>query len=128
MIRICTTGMAQHLRRLIRDTILVLCVGLVGSQLLLAVTGGFPLVQDAEASFETMEPLSYQLSFNLNLSDPEYIEGINVQFEGVVGKQPTLQTSDGSFSCHQTTSQSKWECPTPGVRVASLDGVRVIFD
>jgi len=124
----CFQRITTKLRVLLRDFVLVVCVGILGSQILLQVSGGFPLVQRAEAFMGEREQIPLDYDIVLEPSNPSHVRMISIV---------TSKTHDGPvfirvtnddrpvISCYSTDNVGDWDCPTPGLRVLELEKIQV---
>ncbi len=110
-----------------RDLLLVLLVGMLAGNLILVVSGGFPLSTAASASSEAT---SYQpanvlnLSYRLNPSNPAQVGEIRLQAGTVQGDVPeslSIRIEGGAtnwIACSLVAGT--WVCPVKAVAVADL--------
>ena len=126
---------AQFSLKRIKDALIMITVGIVGSNLILLATGRFPVVTSAEAANDTFATAPVQVSnlnFGLTPSNPTMVN--QVQFSVFVpdGSTPTSVTIefDGndpmSFKCFAQDGGSTWACTVRNVEVGDLDQFSVV--
>ena len=120
---------ARSFFTLARELFLILAVGVLGSQLLLALNGGAPIGSYAQAA---SVPIVSVTSFDLRLDprDPAFVRSVEIQALRTAGGSlerlilmPTV-AKPLSFPC-QKAVEDTWHCPTPGLRVSDLEQVVV---
>jgi len=115
----------------LRELVLILGVGVLGSQLLITLNGGQPLGTTAEASSIVTEGsrrvVLSSIQYELNPYSPTELESINVSAAALDGS--TLQTLHIALSTDKTTYTCRhegsglWHCPTPGFQVVDLESI-----
>lgn len=127
MTTFCSQRITKGIGNWFRDVVLVACVGILGSQFLLLVSGGFPLVQRAEASMGGGQYSSVAYRVDLDLSDPGQVRKIHITSTELQEKNLYIRikhTEERVFSCYPSASENEWACPTQGVRVHELENVQ----
>jgi hypothetical protein len=116
-----------------RELFLIVAVGILGSQLLIAFNGGAPVGTEAQATTRLVERNIVLLtSFDLELDpgNPTLLRSVYVQVTFPGGGVPDHLTvsptpaSPESYPCHIDLNDS-WHCPTPGLRVRDLEQIVV---
>jgi hypothetical protein len=117
----------------LREFVLILAVGILGSQLLIAFNGGAPVGTEAQATTRLVERNIMLLTlFDLELDpgNPTILRSVYVQVNFLGGGVPDHLTvsptpaSPESYPCHIDLNDS-WHCPTPGLRVSDLEQIIV---
>lgn len=115
-----------------RDIVLTLLVGMLAGNVLLAVSGGFPLSSNASAASELMSsaPASvHSMSYRLNPSNPAQVGEVHLQADTIQGTAPVSVSirlagqAQNWISCFERTGS--WICPMSGVAVADMTGLEV---
>ena len=113
----------------------MITVGVVGSNLLLMATGGFPLVGTAEAATDTHTLATVQVSnlnFDLNPSNPTMVSQVQFRVNVPDGSRPTSVTigfdsgNQGSFKCYTQDGGNLWACAVRNVGVGDLNQFSVL--
>ncbi len=113
----------------------MITAGVVGSNLLLMATGGFPLVNTAEAASNTHTIAAVQVSnlnFDLNPSNPTMVSQVQFRVNIPDGSTPTSVTIEFgsadqiSFKCYVQDGGSVWTCAVRGVGVGDLNQFSVL--
>jgi hypothetical protein len=119
----------------LQECILILAVGVLGSQLLLGLNGGAPIGTEAIASTHLVDRsivLVSSIDLDLDPSHPAVLRSVYVQVSMSDGSAPEqisfapTPTSLESYSCHvHVEIDAAWHCPTPGLKVAELEQIVV---
>ena len=113
----------------------MIAVGVIGGNLLLMATGGFPLVKTAEAASDTYTIAAAQVSdlnFDLNPSNPTMVSQVQFHVNIPDGSTPTSVTAGFdnseqiSFKCYTQDDGSLWTCAVQNVKVNDLSQVSVL--
>jgi len=117
----------------IREIFLILAVGILGSQLLIAFNGGAPIGTEAKASNRLVDrtrALIASVELDLEPGNPAALRSVFLQvtFPGG-GETRTLtvapaSTSPARYACH-AQGNGAWHCPTPGLKVVDLENIVV---
>ena len=133
--RIRKNRITQFSLNRIKDALIMITVGVVGSNLLLMATGGFPLVGTAEAATDTHTPATVQVSnlnFDLNSSNPTMVSQVQFRVNVPDGSTPTSvtikfnNTDQMSFICYAQDGESLWTCAVRNVKVGDLNQFSVL--
>lgn len=133
--RIQNNRVAQFSLNRIKDALIMITFGVVGSNLLLMATGGFPLVNTADAAKDTFALAPVQvtdLSFDLTPSSPTMVNQVQFSVNVPDGSIPTSVAIefDGndpmSFKCRAQEGGSTWSCAVPNMEVGDLDQFSVV--
>jgi hypothetical protein len=133
--RIRKNRIAQFSLNRIKDALIMITVGVVGSNLLLMATGGFPIVKTAEAARDTYNLGAVQVSnlnFDLNPSNPTMVSQVQFRVNVPDGSTPTSvtikfdNTDQMSFSCYAQDGESLWTCTVRNVGVGDLNQYSVL--
>jgi hypothetical protein len=116
---------------LTRELILIIAVGALGGQLLIALNGGEPIGTAALAASSLPAqpvPRVASLEFDLEPYNPAMVRSVFVQLGAAhraaiehLYLSPT-PASPEKYECHEET-QETWHCPTPGLRVVELEQI-----
>ena len=116
-----------------RELLIILAVGVLGSQLLLTLNGGVPIGTEAQATTHLASPspgLISSVALDLEPGNPAALRAVYLQItfpSGIEPKQlhmvPT-PTSPESYACH-AEGDASWHCPTPGLKVVELEQIVV---
>jgi hypothetical protein len=126
---------AQFSLNRIKDALVMIAVGVIGGNLLLMATGGFPLVKTAEAASDTYTIAAAQVSnlnFDLNPSNPTMVRQVQFRVNAPDGSTPTSVTvrfdngEQMSFKCYSQDDGSLWACAVQNVKVNDLTQVSVL--
>lgn len=126
---------AQFSLNRIKDALVMIAVGVIGGNLLLMATGGFPLVKTAEAAGDTYTIAAAQVSnlnFDLNPSNPTMVSQVQFRVNAPDGSTPTSVTvgfdnsKQMSFKCYTQDDGSLWTCAVQNVKVNDLNQVSVL--
>lgn len=113
----------------------MITVGVVGSNLLLMATGGFPLIKTAEAASDTHTIAAAQVSnlnFDLNPSNPTMVSQVQFRVNVPDGSTPTSVTikfgsaDQGSFKCYPQDGGGIWTCALRNVKIGDLNQFSVL--
>ena len=114
-----------------RELFLILAVGVLGSQLLIAFNGGAPIGIEGQATTHVVDRnlvLISSVDLDFDPGNPMFLRSVNLQVnfpEGIhpetVSISPT-PTSPESYPCYVERNDS-WHCPTPGLKIAELEQV-----
>ena len=133
--RIRKNRIAQFSLNRIKDALIMITVGVVGSNLLLMATGGLPLFETAEAASGTYARAAVQVSnlnFDLNPSNPTMVSQVQFRVNVPDGSTPTSvtikfdNTDQMSFSCYAQDGESLWTCTVRNVGVGDLNQYSVL--
>ena len=118
----------------LKECLAILAVGVLGSQLLMAINGG-PIGAEAAASNRVVERgFVLVSSFDLDLDPTRHglLRSVYLQVSTLDGSEPDqLQlaptpASQERFDCHvHRDDDPAWHCPTPGLSVAELEQIVV---
>ena len=126
----CFQRTITSLKRLFRDVVLVVCVGILGSQFLLPDSGGYHGIHHAEAFVGDRENISFEYNIVLAPSNPRQVSLISVatsqSHDGLVFIQIT-DDDRPEISCHPTNNEGIWICPTPGLLVFELGNIQAFI-
>ena len=124
---------ARTMLKWTRELFLILAVGILGSQLLMAFNGGMPIGTEAQASSHQaiQQPILIStIDLDLDPGNPAALRSVTlrVNFPGggapdAVHVSPT-PTSPTSYACIAEVDGS-WHCPTPGLKVVELEQIVV---
>jgi hypothetical protein len=115
-----------------RDVLLTLLVGMLAGNLLLAVSGGFPLSASASAAPDatTYQPANVlNLSYRLNPSNPAQVGEVRLQADTLQGDTPhslsvrVASAAANWIACSLVTGT--WVCPVSEVAVTDLASLEV---
>lgn len=113
----------------------MIAVGVIGGNLLLMATGGFPLVKIAEATSDTHTLAAVQVSnlnFDLNPSNPTMVSQVQLRINVPDGSTPTYVTIEFdsadqlSFKCYTQDGGGIWTCAVRDVGVGDLNQFSVL--
>lgn len=117
---------------LMRDLLLVMAFGALGSQILITLNGGNPIGVHAGAAVRAAasRPLMIaDLEIELNPARPTQVSGVDLHAHLPDGSHPQeLQLNvfsggdETTFPCRPLPAQ-RWICPTPGLGVEDLTGL-----
>ena len=133
--RIRKNRIAQFSLNRIKDALIMITVGVVGSNLLLMATGGLPLVKTAEAASDTYThaaPQVSNLNFDLNPSNPTMVSQVQFRLNVPDGSTPSSvtigfdNTDQLSFKCHAQDGGDLWTCAVRNVKVDDLHQFSVL--
>lgn len=122
----------QNISLRMRDILLTLLVGALAGNIILAVSGGFPLAVSARAAsgVNSFAPASVlNLSYRLAPDNPARVGEVQLRAETITGDEPLAVSvrlagqAQGWVPCHERTGT--WICPLDGVSVADLSGLEV---
>ena len=128
-------GIAQFSLNRIKDALIMITVGVVGSNLILMATGGFPLVTSAEAAKDTFAHAPVEvtnLNFDLNTSNPTMVSQVQFSINVPDGSTPTsvnIEFDNGdqmSFKCSAQDGGSTWTCAVRNMEVGDLNQFSVL--
>ncbi|HUS83520.1 MAG TPA: hypothetical protein VMX56_00125 [Anaerolineales bacterium] len=126
---------AQFSLKRIKDALIMITVGIVGSNLILLATGRFPVVTSAEAANDTYATAPVQVSnlnFGLTPSNPTMVSQVQFSINVPDGSTPTsvnIEFDNGdqmSFKCSAQDGGSTWACTVRNVEVGDLDQFSVV--
>ena len=128
--RICQKAITTTLVGL-RELVLILGVGVLGSQLLIALTGGASIGMRAEAASSTVGTIQAVISsihYELNLFNPDELKSVQLSATLPDGSFPqalriALSPDRASTYTCQHDDYGLWTCPTPGISVVELESV-----
>ena len=115
----------------LRELVLILGVGVLGSQLLIALNGGAPIGTRAEAASTTAGSTLAVISsihYELNPLNPTELESVQLSASLPDGSSPQALrialslTGTSTYTC-QHDDDGLWACPTPGISVVELESV-----
>ena len=133
--RIRKNRIAQFSLNRIKDALIMITVGVVGSNLLLMATGGLPLFETAEAASGTYARAAVQVSnlnFDLNPSNPTMVSQVQFRVNVPDGSTPTSvtikfdNTDQMSFICYAQDGESLWTCAVRNVGVGDINQYSVL--
>ena len=133
--RIRKNRIAQFSLNRIKDVLIMITVGVVGSNLLLMATGGVPLVKTAEAASDTHTIAAVQVSninFDLNPSNPTMVSQVQFRVNVPDGSTPTSVTIEFDspdqmpFKCYVQDGGGIWTCAVRNVGVGDLNQFSVL--
>ena len=114
-----------------RELVLILAVGVLGSQLLISLNGGAPIGVRAEAASETNQRAGVHISsinYEINSVAPTELRGVRLTVASPGGA--SLQALEIAMSPDYTQKYAcrsegagVWNCPTPGFKVNALEGL-----
>lgn len=115
----------------LRELVLILGVGVLGSQLMITLNGGAPIGVRAEAassSAGSTQAVFSSIHYELNSLNPTEI--ISVQLSATLpdGSSPQVlrfslsPASKSTYTC-QYEDYGFWSCPTPGLSVVELENI-----
>ncbi len=113
----------------------MITVGVVGSNLFLMATGGFPLINTAEATSDTRTIAAVQVSnlnIDLNPSNPTMASEVRFRVNVPDGSTPTSVTIEFdsadqmSFKCYVQDGRSVWTCAVQSMGVDDLNQFSVL--
>jgi len=122
----------QNISLRMRNVLLTLLVGLLAGNLILAVSGGFPLATSASAATElkSSAPASVlNLSYRLNPNNPAQVGEVHLQAETIQGNTPesvSVRLADQTqpwISCFERAGS--WICPLSEVSLIDLTDLEV---
>ena len=115
-----------------RDVLLMLLVGMLAGNLILAVGGGFPLTAAASKAAEVGDNQPAEvlnLSYRLSPSNPAQVGEIRLQANTLQGNAPESLSIhiEGAAApwINCSLSADTWVCPMSGVAVADLASLEV---
>jgi hypothetical protein len=115
-----------------RDILLTLLVGMLAGNLILALSGGFPLSASASAASDltTHQPANVlNVSYRLNPSNPAQVGEVRLQANTLQGDTPhslSVRLAGAAanwIACSLVTGT--WVCPVSGAAVADLASLEV---
>jgi hypothetical protein len=121
--------MARALFKLTRELILILAVGALGGQLLIALNGGKPIGTAALAATSLPAqpvPRVTSLELDLNPRNPTMVRSVFLELSGAEDtdsgslRLSPKPASHEQYDCHLETPAT-WHCPTPGLMVGELE-------
>ncbi|MCK5054041.1 MAG: hypothetical protein KAR65_07170 [Anaerolineales bacterium] len=133
--RIRKNRIAQFSLNRIKDALIMITVGVIGSNLLLIATGGLPLFETAEAASDTYAHAAVQVSnlnFDLNPSNPTMVSQVQIRVNVPDGSTPTSvaigfdNTEQTSFKCYIQDGSGLWTCDVSNVEVGDLNQYSVL--
>jgi len=125
---------AQFSLNRLKDVLIMITVGVIGSNLILMATGGLPLFETAEAAGDTYNQTAIQVSslnFDLNPSNPTMVSQVQFRANVPDGSTPTSvtvrfdDTNTNSFKCYVQDGEGLWTCAVRNVNVGDLNQVSV---
>jgi hypothetical protein len=135
MLAIQSRRAARAVFNLTRELILILAVGVLGGQLLIALNGGKPIGTAALAATNLpAQPVPRIASLELDLDprNPTEVRSVYLELEVPDNTAPEhlrvslTPANPEQYDCHIEMSRT-WHCPTPGLRVVEFDQV-VVFE
>lgn len=127
----CCGRAARSMLMCFRELFLILAVGVLGSQILIAFNGGAPIGVEAQAATRVVDRslvLISSVHFDFDPGNPTFLRSVNLQVTTPDGVQPEnlnvapTPASLESYPCHVEWNDS-WHCPTPGLKLAELERV-----
>jgi len=115
----------------LRELVLILGVGALGSQLLIGLNGGAPIGMRAEAassSAGSIQAVISSIHYELNPFNPAELKSVQLSATLPDGSSPqTLRiamspTGTSTYTC-QHDDYGLWTCPTPGISIVELESV-----
>lgn len=124
------TNAVRMIFRGLRELVLILGVGILGSQLLISLNGGVPLGTRAEASSSLHQAGRVYISsihYELDPSSPVELKAIDFAAALPNGSAPrevkiALSPNSNTYTCRSVGS-GIWTCPTPGIRLLDLERI-----
>jgi hypothetical protein len=122
---------ARWIGKGLRELILILGVGVLGSQLLIALNGGAPIGTRAEAASSTAgltQAVISSIHYEINPVNPAEFKSVQLSATLPDGSSPqalriTLSPSRSSTHNCQHDDHGLWTCPTPGISIIELESV-----
>lgn len=115
----------------LRELVLILGVGVLGSQLMITLNGGAPIGVRAEAassSAGSTQAVFSSIHYELNSLNPTEIKSVQLSATLPDGSSPQVlrfalsPASKSTYTC-QYEDYGLWSFPTPGLSVVELENI-----